>query len=507
MCNSCSSGLNRREFISKSLKTSGALSLAMVGGASAMGTDFFGDNKGLHPQGGHLVKIKKEPARVNVVFLYPPYEAVSGQSFQSGDRIIRNDWFTYPCNQFEYEKQQELFTSKIRSIASKLGVAVDFTSKALYQRDEVDEFILKTKAKKPDAVMVVNFWNDFSDWSYMIATESAPAAIVYEPVGVKHQLPHSGLMNTRGIYYIGSIENWDEIERGLLAVRAKKMMAQSRLLRVTNQDQAMMENYDEFLNCHVVSVRAEEFNDIFDSIKPDNRLVNEAMKFKSNAIKVTDVEDKYFVDGMRAHSAVKQIMDRYGADAITINCLQLRHRKPCMSFAINNGNLIPNGCENHLDGTLTQMLGRWLLERAGFLHNPAYDTSENLYFGTHCTCAIKLQGPQGPDQEYLIRPFTHQLPKTPALDVQWTPCEPVMLVKYYSGRDRLICWTGKVIESPKYPPTGGCATRVLVELDKVDNVCDTYPGPHPILFWGNRSDARRMKAFSQIYGLDLEGNI
>ena len=98
---------------------------------------------------------------------------------------------------------------------------------------------------------------------------------------------------------------------------------------------------------------------------------------------------------MRAHRAVRQIIDRYGADAITIECLMLKHRKPCLSFAINNGELLPSGCENHLDATLTMMLGRWLLDRAGFQHNPEFDTSENRYFGAHCTCALKLHGPAG----------------------------------------------------------------------------------------------------------------
>ena len=72
----------------------------------------------------------------------------------------------------------------------------------------------------------------------------------------------------------------------------------------------------------------------------------------------------------------------------------LKHRKPCLSFSINNGELLPSGCENHLDATLTLMLGRWLLDRAGFQHNPEFDTSENRYFGAHCTCALKLHGPQ-----------------------------------------------------------------------------------------------------------------
>ncbi len=468
-----------------------------------MGYDIVNDENQFSVFSGPLPTIKKEPARVLVTFLYPPFDAVYGKQFRH-----RFDWFTYPGNQFEYEKQRELFSSKIRSIADELGVQVEYSPTVIYQEAEVSEFIKKSRAKKPDAVLVVNFWNDFSGWSLQIARESAPAAIVYEPVGVKHQLPLPGLMNTKGIYYVSSVENWDEIERGMLAVRAKKMLAQSRLLRITPQEEEqMMRGNEKFLNTDIVSIRAEEFNDLFDSIKPDNKLVSEAMKIKDEAQKVTGVEDHYFIEAMRSHYAVNKIMEEYGADAITIHCLRLLHRKPCLSFAINNGNLIPCGCENHLDPTLTQMMGRWLWERAGFMHNPGYDTSDNLHFGSHCTCAIKLKGPQGPDQEYHIRPFTHQSPATAALDVQWTPGEPVMLVRYYGDDNKISCWTGKVNRSPGYPPTGGCATRVLVELDKVDNVCDTYPGPHPILFWGNRSDARRMKAFSKMYGLELEGNI
>jgi hypothetical protein len=129
------------------------------------------------------------------------------------------------------------------------------------------------------------------------------------------------------------------------------------------------------------------------------------------------------------------------------------------------------------------------------------------YFASHCTCATKLQGPNGPEQECMVRPFFHQLPKTAALDVQWTPEDPVLLTRYICGEDKLSCWTGKVIGSPKSPPTGGCSTRVLVEMDKVDDILDVCQGPHPILFYGDRSDARKMKAFLKLYGLILVGNV
>jgi hypothetical protein len=160
-----------------------------------------------------------------------------------------------------------------------------------------------------------------------------------------------------------------------------------------------------------------------------------------------------------------------------------------------------------VDATLTLMLGRWLLDRGGFQHNPEFDTSENHYFGAHCTCALKLHGPQGPSQPFAVRPFFHQLPKTAALDVQWTPDEPILVAKYLTGKDTLSCWMGKVVESPASPPTGGCATRVLTTIDGIRDVCDIYAGTHPILFCADRGDARRFKAFARMYRLNLEGNI
>ena len=84
-------------------------------------------------------------------------------------------------------------------------------------------------------MLIVNFWNTLSKWALRMATESAPTAIVYHSLGSNHQLPPESLRKAEGLYYIHSIENFDEIERGLRAVRAKKMLAQSRLLRVSGQ--------------------------------------------------------------------------------------------------------------------------------------------------------------------------------------------------------------------------------------------------------------------------------
>lgn len=497
MCESCEASgvhvLGRREF----LGLSGALGAsAVLAGASAARAR--ADEPAMQP-------LAKKPARVLAAFLYPPADVVNEGKME--DSWAPHHWFTWPGNQFQPEEQEKKFTARIKEIAQSLGVEVEFAPQAIYQQAKVEEFIARAKEAAPDAVLVVNFWNTLSKASYQMATESAPTAIVYHALGANHQLPPEPLRKAEGLYYIHSIENFDEIERGLRAVRARKMLAQSRLLRVSGRVKELVRDREKKLDVEIVAVPAEELNALFDAVAADDALRQQAMDFKKRASRVTDVTDEFFVDAMRAHRAVGQIVERYGADAVTIECLMLKHRKPCISFALRNGDLFPCGCENHLDPTLTLMLGRWLLDRAGFQHNPEFDTSENRYFASHCTCALALHGPKGPAQQFAVRPFFHQLPKTPALDVQWTPGEPVVVARYLVGKDGLACWTGKVISSPESPPTGGCATRVLVEIDGAGDVCDIYSGPHPVLYCADRGEARRFKAFARMYRLALAGNV
>jgi hypothetical protein len=150
------------------------------------------------------------------------------------------------------------------------------------------------------------------------------------------------------------------------------------------------------------------------------------------------------------------------------------------------------------------MLGASLFGQGGFQHNPEFDTEQNLYFASHCTCTTKLHGPKAGEATYDVRPFFHQMPKTLALDVQWPAGEPVTLFKYQSDKRSLDAWRGQVVASPSSPPTGGCATRVLVKLEGVADVCSVYAGPHPILYCGDF--ARHAKVFAQLYGIQLRTN-
>lgn len=444
----------------------------------------------------------KEPAVVRGAFFYPPEEVVRRGEFE--DNWAKEKWFTYPGNQFRPREQQAKFTERVQGIAKELDLELAIDAEPIYTSAGIEAFTKDFQTSKPDALLLFNFYNTLSAKLKPVLEAFEGPIVVYHPVGANHQLPPEHFMTAPRVQYIHSIENWAALERGLRSVHAHNWMAQSRMLRVSGRYTTVKEQTDSFFNSSILCIPADEFNACFDAVAVTPEMDELAKSVRGQALRVLDLSEKAFVDAVKAHVAVRRIMDRHEADAITIECLFLKHRKPCLSFAINNGNLVPCGCENHYEGTLTLMLGENLFGRGGFLHNPEFDTEENLYFATHCTCTTKLRGPKSDDADFVARPFFHQAPKTLALDVKWPAGEPVTMMKYHTGKGMLDAWRGKVISSPESPPTGGCATRVLIEMEDVEDICDIYPGPHPILFCGDF--VRHAKTYADLYGLEIQTN-
>ncbi len=480
---------NRRTFL-KSTATLAGLVLWPIGsfGAAAGGLS-------LSPR-------RKKPGLIRGAFFYPPAEVVLAGKNEDG--WSKHEWFTWPGNQFAPEQQQAKFLVQLRRLTSGLDLTLALEEKPLYTDAAIGAFVNSLETSKPDALLLFNFWNSFSAKLRPILEAWKGPIILYHPVGANHQAPPEYFRTAPRVQYIHSIENWEALERGLRAVHARTRMVQSRLLRVASQFKQQEDTTEPFFGTAIRGVPADQFNDLFDETKLSRDMERLAKSVRAHARHVTELSETAFRDAVRSHAAVRQILERHEADAITIECLMLKHRKPCLSFALNNGNLLPCGCENDLNASLTLMIGASCFGRGGFQHNPEFDTEQNLYFGAHCTCATRLHGPQEKAAPYSLRPFFHQMPKTLALDVQWPAGETVTLCKYHSGKKLLDAWRAQVLSSPTCPPTGGCATRVLVKVPNVADVCTLYPGPHPILYCGDF--AAHLKTLARLYELEVRTN-
>jgi len=317
---------------------------------------------------------------------------------------------------------------------------------------------------------------------------------VLHGLGVKHG--PVGQYKRPGVYFIQSLDNFDAIEYGMRMINTRKRLAQSRLLSITEADKPR-EGVEKFLGTTVRVIPFRHYADEFQKVTIDDQARRLIERFTASAKEVRGVTREALENAARAHFALTKMLAEEHADGVTMNCLRRGMLKPCMSFATLNNRLIPAACENDLPAAYTQLLGQLLTGRPGFQHNPCFETERNHYYGSHCTCPTRLQGPDGPESEYLLRRFAHTNEGSCAIQVFWKPGDPVTMLHYYGGaQPSLDVYAGQVAQSHPMPPAGGCTTNVEIELSDCPDVCQVR-GHHNILFCGDF--ARKFRLFAQLF--------
>jgi len=473
-CGCGCSGFSRRGFLAAAGATAGLAAVRSLGGEDARG-----------PQAGGR---KKEPARVKVAFLYPPSSTFSDDP---------DGWWSWPGNEYDAEGRQEQYTRELRKIEKKLSMKLDIEGRCVGTDTQVRALAGEIEAGTCDGVMLIMFYNNslkHADALLAAAEKAGTPAVFYIGLGVKH----GSISKYRrdGVYFIQSMDNFGAIEYGLRMIAARKYMRQARLLSITEAKEPR-EGVEKFLGTTVRVIPFSQYAEIFEKVKLDSAAREWIGGIRAGAREVRGVSSEAFANAARAHSALVELLRRHEADGLTMNCLRRGMLKPCIAFSSLNSELTPAACENDFGAMYTQMLGQLLLERPGFQHNPCYETERNHYYGSHCTCAPRLEGPEGQVRPYLLRRFAHTNEGSCAIQVFWKGNDLVTMVRYYGGqKPRLDIYSGRVVASHEMPPAAGCTTNVEIEITDRDDAC-MVTGHHNLLFAGDH--ARKFRLFSRLY--------
>ena len=474
----CDEGYNRREFMTLAgLATGTAMAMKPVPAAAVEPMPLAGD---------------KRPARIRLAFLYPSSSQIAADP---------DGWWSWPGNEFDAEGRQRTYMDSLEKSAKPLGVALSMDSDSIQNEAQVQSLINEITAERPDGLVLVMFYNNslpLADKLLEAAEEIDIPVIFYIGLGVKH----GSIANYRreGVYFIQSHENLEAIENGLRMIAARVRLGQSLILSITEAE-ARSEGVESFFGIRVRVVPFDEYARLFNGarISPSDQAWMDAIVGRATEIRGITPESSE--NALRAHLALKELIDREQADGVTMNCLRRGMLKPCISFSELNSALIPAACENDLSAAYTQLLGQLLTGRPGFQHNPAFDTERNQYYASHCTCPAQLQGPEGPKSPYLLRRFAHTNEGSCAVQVFWKEDDPVTMVRYHHGEaPKLDVYAGRVATSYPMPPVGGCTTNVAVKLTDRRDAC-AVQGHHNLLFSGDY--ARRFRLFANLYKLPL----
>ena len=163
----------------------------------------------------------------------------------------------------------------------------------------------------------------------------------------------------------------------------------------------------EIFGTKVETPKFEELHALYLESDPQ-QAAEQADKWIAAAEKVIEPTRDEIINSAKMHLAMRRLMEKYRAEAITINCLggfYGGHLKayPCLGFcAMNDGELV-GACEGDLNSTITMLAMRYLINRPGFISDPVIDTSKRQIIYAQCVAPSRVFGPEGSRNPVHIR--------------------------------------------------------------------------------------------------------
>lgn len=313
----------------------------------------------------------------------------------------------------------------------------------------------------------------------------------------------------------------------------------------TSYDRAYPGKLKESLGVDIVIVRSKEYyQEIRNVEKEETREVTDT--WINEAEEVIGVTKEDIIRSAQLYIALKKLMKKYNADAITMSSWALipdgviKAMSPLAEMELAK-RLVPCCCESMINCLVTQMIGTYITGRPGYAGDilegfpPAVPTSEvpkNMFVIGHCYGPIN---PHGNDRVcYTIRNHAYyelgwartdnpralwkkeqqfrvnkQLKKQNitlvAMRVRWPVDEVVTVVKTNVFDKQIEIYTGRTVDGNylyKDFDNRVCRTKMAISLDKPfkRRRRDRW-GCHRVVFYGHHK--QNIKDFASLVGFDV----
>jgi hypothetical protein len=474
------SGMSRREF----LQTVGTT----AAGVSVSSKRFFAAAGPSSKVSGQ----QKRTATVRCAFIYPPTETLREAGY-----------YSWPGSTFDAEGRQKQYAVAIERMEQDLGLRISMDEKPLDDEASVARFISEVKQSKPDGLLLIPFKK--GHWGHVtrIVEEVGIPTVVLATLGILLVDHINQLHQKSGVYLINSLDNLDAVKDGMNMIKTAHWMKGSRIVNIAGSE--LKETTVPHLGTQVRTIPLQRFYDEFKRTKATDAVKKLAYAYSNNAEDVIQPTKTDVLDAAKTYFVLKRLIEAEKADAVMMDCLPglkkpRKHVPPCMGFMSLRDEGIAAGCQSDLSATLTLMLVQQLFDRPGFQQNASMETEKNHYFGAHCTCASKLNGTNLSSEPYILMSHCEAgwgcVPR-----VLWSPGRDVTMAQYFPRETpEMVIYSGKVVDCPSIPQTGGCRTNIEMTIKEVDDVCDVK-GMHQIIFYGNH--AKQLRTFCQLYSINV----
>ncbi len=295
-----------------------------------------------------------------------------------------------------------------------------------------------------------------------------------------------------------SAEDLGLLERKLQLLRAAARLRRSRMLVFSDNDRGagnLYQGLEDHLGLRVTQYGSPEINEAFQKAGlEESKKVAE--RWVASADQVVEPSREEIVNSARMYLALKAIMDREQANAVTVDCLTMLYAHkvgyyPCLAFVDLNDNGYVGACEADVAATVTMLIVGLLTDRPGFISDPVLDTEAGLIYHAHCVAPTRMAGLGARPERWNIRSHSEDR-RGASAEVKFTPGNKIIAAKYVPY-DRMLVSTGEIVGNKVTELA--CRSKMTTTAgsrEGIQQMIDNYSGGlHRVIFYGDcREDLR-----------------
>ena len=258
--------------------------------------------------------------------------------------------------------------------------------------------------------------------------------------------------------------DWGELDRVVCLMRVPARLRQTRLIVVNGPmgtpAACNAEQVKARLGVELVPITVEETLKLHAAIPIEAAKAEADQYWIGQAKAVVEPTPDEIINSARFYLAMKNLMIRERAQAITSSNCMGEPAKGCLAFSKLNDLGLVGACEGDMDSTLTMLMFRYAFGIPGFISDPVIDTARNALIHFHCTSATKMNGPEDKRLPFTMRTQTDS-GRGVALAVEMPVGQKVTCAKF-ANLDTMLVSTGEIIEVTHSDL--GCRTQFVTRV-------------------------------------------
>jgi len=416
-------------------------------------------------------------------------------------------WMGWPGAAYNIKEHQRQYTKVLTDAAKKFKVNLDIISEPLHNPDLVNTFLENLKKSKPDGLIITSMClhhPGFRSWTHtnnIAKNRGEIPTIVFSPMGTSFTGDLQASRDIPGVF-VAATQDVKWLEFGMRMLSTIHKMKNSRLLVLKGEEtkDRVLDVIGTTLHYIPRSCWPEEFHktDTTDEMRAI------ADYYTREAKMVVEPKPQDILNAAKNYVIAKRLMAAENCHGISVDCLPLvRDLKipcpPCIAWLRLNDEGSVGACEADWNAAISLRLISLLFDRPGFMQDPAPNTVKNTLMGAHCSCPTKLDGFDKPPSPFILRNHSEsEIGVAP--QVLWRIGQKVTVMEF-SGPEKIILGTGRVLRNIDTPPSGGCRTSVELEMDGIPDSRD-IKGFHQLFVYGDLE--LPLKAYCQLAGIKVE---